>query len=382
MKRSVYTRPDKPLRIAVKPRRDFDEVEIAAAPEVVAVDKATECHVTPPDVAKRMVRYLGPVGDYLTLEPSAGTGNLSRALIESGHSPCELVQVERHTGLARHLHKYGTVINRCFLEYAIEVRGKVAFPRIIANPPFRTVRRHIAAARALMGSNGHYDAPTLVALVPDTYETEGHGNARASPPPHIRHRRRANQDHPHRFPYRRSDEARAVKSDPRRRSSLSPNGPNHLVRRIEAEFASISAGIQRVPAPPGHRWEVSESELTWFAGDVIASTSLGGASIFLRRDPRCDEDPQQLHVELRIFWDREPRTVQAGRQMRATLWVDHGERIGFRARSLLAADASFLHADSAEALLQQAMSTIVGACQPFLDAAHIGPGRRQHRFDT
>lgn len=173
MKRSVYTRPDKPLRIAVKSRPDFDKVEIAAPPEIVAVDKATECHVTPPDVAARMVRYLGAVGDFLTLEPSAGTGNLSRALIESGHSPNELVQVERHIGLAVQLHAYGTVINRCFLEYAAEVRGKVAFPRIIMNPPFRAVRKHIAAARDLMGPNGHRDAPTLVALVPVTFEADG-----------------------------------------------------------------------------------------------------------------------------------------------------------------------------------------------------------------
>ncbi|MCY1170787.1 hypothetical protein D9M73_108770 [compost metagenome] len=119
-----------------------------------------------------MVRYLGDVGDYLTLEPSAGTGNLSRALIESGHSRYELVQVERHTKLAGQLHRFGTVINRCFLEYAFEVRGKVQFPRVIMNPPFREVRKHIAAARDLMGAHGHSEAPTLVALVPITFQTD------------------------------------------------------------------------------------------------------------------------------------------------------------------------------------------------------------------
>jgi len=161
------------LRLEVKRRGDFAKVGVAAPPEVVAVDKATECHVTPPDVAARMVRYLGPVGDYLTLEPSAGTGNLSRALLESGHSQYELVQVERHVGLASQLHRYGTVINRCFLEYAAEVRGKVEFPRAIMNPPFSHVRKHIAAALDLMGPHGHDEAPTLVALVPVTFETDG-----------------------------------------------------------------------------------------------------------------------------------------------------------------------------------------------------------------
>lgn len=172
MKRSVYTRPDKPLRVLVRRRDDFAKIDVAATPDIIALDKATQCHVTPPDVAARMVGYLGEVGDFLTLEPSAGTGNLSRALIESGHSRCELVQVERHIRLSCHLHQFGTVINRCFLDYAAEVRGRVAFQRILMNPPFDDVRRHIGAARDLMRANGHSEAPTLVALVPSTFETD------------------------------------------------------------------------------------------------------------------------------------------------------------------------------------------------------------------
>lgn len=173
MKPDVYRRPDKPLRLNVQRRDDFAKVDLAPAPEVVAVDRATECHVTPPDVAARMVRYLGRRGDFLTLEPSAGTGNLVRALLESGHSRYELCMVERHIAMASALHKYGPVINRCFLEYAADAVGKVQFPRVIMNPPFSDVRRHIKAARSLLGCNGHDEAPTLVALVPITFETEG-----------------------------------------------------------------------------------------------------------------------------------------------------------------------------------------------------------------
>lgn len=171
MKPSVYTRPNKPLWAPVRRRRDeFAAPALAALPEVVAVDRFTECHVTPPDVAARMVRYLGFVGDVLTLEPSAGTGNLSRALIESGHSVNELVQVERHHKLAGMLHQFGTVIQRDFLEYAAEVRGRVEFPRVIMNPPFSDVRKHVAAALSLMGRNGHDFQPVLVALVPVTFQ--------------------------------------------------------------------------------------------------------------------------------------------------------------------------------------------------------------------
>lgn len=170
MNRAAYTRPAKPLCLAVRRREDFAAVDAKPAPEIVAVDRYTECHVTPPDVAARMVRYLDPAGDYLTLEPSAGTGNLSRALIESGHSSCELVQVERHHKLAAGLYKFGTVLQRCFLEYAAEVRGRVEFPRVIMNPPFSDVRKHVAAALSLMGRHGHDERPCLVALVPVTFQ--------------------------------------------------------------------------------------------------------------------------------------------------------------------------------------------------------------------
>lgn len=173
MKASVYTRPGKPLAIPVKRRSDFEALPQTVPLDIVAVDRATECHVTPPDVAARMVQYLGRCGDYLTLEPSAGTGNLTRALLASGHSRFELTQVERHNRLAAELHKLGPVINRCFLEYAAEAAGKVQFPRVIMNPPFSQVRRHIAAALSLMGRNGHDEPPCLIALVPVTFQHPG-----------------------------------------------------------------------------------------------------------------------------------------------------------------------------------------------------------------
>ena len=171
MKRpAIYTRPAKPLTIPVRARREAPALALTTAPEVIAVDRATECHVTPEDVARRMVGYLGPVGDYLTLEPSAGTGQLARALIASGHSAQELTMIERHHKLAASLRAIGPTINRCFLEYADEVKGRAEFPRIIMNPPFRDVRKHVAAALTLLGRGGHVEAATLVALVPITFE--------------------------------------------------------------------------------------------------------------------------------------------------------------------------------------------------------------------
>ncbi|TIV25943.1 MAG: methyltransferase type 11, partial [Mesorhizobium sp.] len=165
----VYARPDKPMRISIKRRDGFGKLQPIQVVEPMIVDKFSECHVTPDDVASRMVAYLGPQGDFLTLEPSAGTGQLSKALLASGHSPHELTQVERHTKLASGLHRFGPVINRCFLEWAAEVEARVEYPRIIMNPPFSEVRKHIAAALTLLGRGGH-DAPAiLVALVPTTF---------------------------------------------------------------------------------------------------------------------------------------------------------------------------------------------------------------------
>lgn len=167
---AIYSRPAKPLTIPVRARRDAPALSLDTVPEVIAVDRATECHVTPDAVARRMVEYLGPVGDYLTLEPSAGTGQLARALIASGHSRNELTLIERHHALAASLRGIGPTLHRCFLEYADEVRGAAEFPRVIMNPPFRDVRKHVAAALSLMGRGGHADPATLVALVPVTFD--------------------------------------------------------------------------------------------------------------------------------------------------------------------------------------------------------------------
>ncbi|MET1416807.1 methyltransferase type 11 [Roseibium sp. HPY-6] len=170
MKKSVYARPKKPMFIPVQqrsPRAIPKTLEIA---EPLIIDKFSECHVTPESVARRMVGYLGSAGDYNTLEPSAGTGALVCALLASGHSPSEITAIERHHKLAAKVATLGVpVIQSCFLDYSEEAKGKVAFPRILMNPPFSQVGKHIRAALSLLGRNGHAEPATLVALVPITY---------------------------------------------------------------------------------------------------------------------------------------------------------------------------------------------------------------------
>lgn len=175
MSPDVYKRPNKPARVSLDIPERLPERVAAPLPEPLIVDRATECHVTPEAVARRMVGYLGACGDALTLEPSAGTGNLLAALFEAGQSQYETVAIERDFTLCQAIRKrehvngkYVNPIHECFLEWA-ESRPAGLFPRIVMNPPFRGIRKHMDAAIRLLGPAGHPEA-VLVALVPSTYD--------------------------------------------------------------------------------------------------------------------------------------------------------------------------------------------------------------------
>lgn len=178
MKQAVYTRPLPPAnlprrkgmaqRLAEMAERKPPAKELQSAP--LTVDKTTEAHITPPDVAARMVDYLGDVsGDIL--EPSAGTGALVRALIEAGADPARIKAVERYQPFRPMLEAAGVVpLMACALEAGAEHLAKLgpSYDRVLMNPPFRKARQHIAMARALMRPGGR-----LVALVPVTFEADG-----------------------------------------------------------------------------------------------------------------------------------------------------------------------------------------------------------------
>lgn len=164
MNPTVYQMARRPTPITVTRRTDFAKPAAVEVVPIVTVDRATECHVTPPEVAARLVDYLGSPGNGATLEPSAGTGNISRALLAAGYT--DIVQVERHNSLAAGLDTFGVVVNRCFLEYAADTAAR--FDRIAMNPPFSGVRQHMRAAVALLAPGGR-----LVALVPVTFDAAG-----------------------------------------------------------------------------------------------------------------------------------------------------------------------------------------------------------------
>lgn len=168
MRPSMYTRPDKPKYIPVTRREDIGKIVAPPVPEVIAVDKSTECHVTPAEVARLMVFYLGlETGKERVLEPEVGTGNLVQALLDAGHPADKVTAVELNVQLSRRVRERFDnaveVIQGDFLTEPLEL-----FDRIVMNPPFRNVKTHVAAAVKHLEPGG-----ICVALVPSTFHWDG-----------------------------------------------------------------------------------------------------------------------------------------------------------------------------------------------------------------
>jgi len=176
MKSSLYQRPNKPKTITVHKREGAPEMALTTPMDIVTLDRSTECHVTPPDVAAYMVDVLELDRTHRVLEPQAGTGNLARALLDDGHSSDLITLTERSYELCDVLARRFDGIKptqTCFLEFENDVSQSQRFQRIITNPPFRKTKLHMDAALRLLSRCGSNDA-VLVALVPSTYE---HPNA-------------------------------------------------------------------------------------------------------------------------------------------------------------------------------------------------------------
>lgn len=99
MKKSAYQRPNKPARKGVYKRERVPDRAPFQAPPLLEVHRSTECHVTPTDVAARMVEYLEPECTDLICEPQAGTGNLIAALLDYGISIKNINAVEKNQEL-------------------------------------------------------------------------------------------------------------------------------------------------------------------------------------------------------------------------------------------------------------------------------------------
>lgn len=99
-----------------------------------------ELFPTPPEVISRMLQGLTLQG-VTVLEPSAGKGNLVKAMQEQG---AQVIACERHEDLRKILQTFCQVIGQDFLQVTSDQVSHVS--AIVMNPPFSNADRHILHA--------------------------------------------------------------------------------------------------------------------------------------------------------------------------------------------------------------------------------------------
>lgn len=173
MNSNIYVRPDKPLRMPVR-KRQLVSTDIGEqghkSEDVIFVHAASECHVTPNHIAKKMIDYAVDFGaDIYDIwcDPESGTGNILKAIQDHGVPNCKLFGVEIDFGLVTHSKKRLNMVNiyhECFLEFTKRAVPNRKVDVIIMNPPFRQTSKHINSALSLLGETG-----VCIALVPTTF---------------------------------------------------------------------------------------------------------------------------------------------------------------------------------------------------------------------
>lgn len=174
MKKSVYSRPDKPLFLDVKKRNAGAKLLPRITQDLskpIEVHHSTECHITPKEIVEeKLLAYVSfCASDKLDiLEPQAGTGVIASSLENHFHNS-NIMAVERDQNLYSTLQNiFSTntnvrLVNSCFLEASKNLIS--SFDLIICNPPFRNIKAHIKAALSCLKSGGE-----LIAIVPVTFD--------------------------------------------------------------------------------------------------------------------------------------------------------------------------------------------------------------------
>ncbi len=134
---------------------------------------------------------------------------------------------------------------------------------------------------------------------------------------------------------------------------------DHIAAVIAHEYALAAARIEAaIAAPDGHAWRANPRHaLGWFGGDVLGSVRYG-ASICLWQDPRSWADLDQLHIEVRLTWNRSAGQLPDLSGRRAILRVQQGPNYVNRWRDLLPPLLPFLHHDALEPLLDEVIDRI------------------------
>lgn len=148
----------------------FDQMKDSLRAGIQTVS-APQLFPTPPDLARQLVALAGVSPSQRVLEPSAGTGNLCKAIIDAclGADCVRIVAVEANYRVAeqlvnvRNLTLYANddnyrVIRKDFLECTPEELG--TFHRIVMNPPFENGSdiKHIEHAMKFLKEGGQLAA--------------------------------------------------------------------------------------------------------------------------------------------------------------------------------------------------------------------------------
>jgi hypothetical protein len=96
-------------------------------------------------------------------------------------------------------------------------------------------------------------------------------------------------------------------------------------KRVREEFADFSSAVMAVVPTEGHEWSIDRNWDSWFSGDLVASIKGTGTSVTLRKTDAEANDPDQLHVEVRLF--RGEVQEFAYRPISAIVWAERGARI-------------------------------------------------------
>ncbi len=193
-RRLALRRASEDAQATADPARDSFRDLAGSLQEGVQVVRAPQLFPTPGEVAARMVELLEVSPGHRVLEPSAGTGNLIRAVFDA--APVHIVGVEINQALAHGIRGDWLQVGQ---RSRIEIRcadfltcnGDLdTFDRIIMNPPFENGAdiKHILHARTMLKpggvlvalcANGPRQRETLKPLA-DSWEDLRAGSFRAS----------------------------------------------------------------------------------------------------------------------------------------------------------------------------------------------------------
>lgn len=152
MDKSIYTRPDKPKTMLVSRRKESPERVALAVPDLLMVDRSTECFVTPASVIDLMIEHAGLLMAHKILEPSAGTGAIAIRVREL--HPCADLHVFELSPTLQHILKE-LGFDPCGSDF-LEFNGSGQYDRILMNPPFSKLQDidHVRKAYECLAPDG------------------------------------------------------------------------------------------------------------------------------------------------------------------------------------------------------------------------------------